>query len=219
MAKVGAQTNLLDMARDENRTTRSAESGFAEEEFRRGVQSYYRGSFNESILEFEKALSYLPGEPLVLEWLGKAYYRAGIEGAALQQWNYALEAGHGGLLLQNRVEIVSDRRVTDSQYGFEQRFTESGAFESKNDKNLIFSQPVSSVSNPDGTIWVAAYGSNEILKFDVNGVAVQRTRGPVNGFDRPTDIIRLKNGNMAVSESAGDRVAILDANGFFIKYV
>ena len=219
LAKAGAQTNLLDVARDENRTTRSAESGFAEEEFRRGVQSYYRGSFNESILEFEKALSYLPGEPLVLEWLGKAYYRSGIEGAALQQWNYAVEAGHGGLLLQNRIEIVSDRRVTDSQYGFAQHFTESGAFESKSDKNMIFSQPISSVSNPDGTIWVAAYGSNEILKFDVNGVAVQRNRGPINGFDRPTDIIRLKNGNLAVAESAGDRVAILDANGFFIKYV
>ena len=120
-----AQTNLQDTASTGN--LRSANSGFAEEEFRRGVQSYYRGSFNESILEFEKALSYLPDEALVLDWLGKAYYRAGIEGAALQQWNYAKEAGYGGLLIQNRIEIVSDRRVTDYDYGFTQRFTESGS--------------------------------------------------------------------------------------------
>ena len=96
-----AQTNLQDTASTGN--LRSANSGFAEEEFRRGVQSYYRGSFNESILEFEKALSYLPGEPLVLDWLGKAYYRAGIEGAALQQWNYAKEAGMEDFLF--RIEL------------------------------------------------------------------------------------------------------------------
>ena len=51
------QVNLKDTVRDENSDTRSASSGFAEEEFRRGVQSYYRGFFNESIMEFEKALS------------------------------------------------------------------------------------------------------------------------------------------------------------------
>ena len=64
-----AQTNLKDTARGENETSRTAASGFAEEEFRRGVQSYYRGQFNESILEFEKALSYHPGESLIIEWL------------------------------------------------------------------------------------------------------------------------------------------------------
>lgn len=211
-----AQTNLQDTASTGN--SRSANSGFAEEEFRRGVQSYYRGSFNESILEFEKALSYLPGEPLVLDWLGKAYYRAGIEGAALQQWNYAKEAGYGGLLIQNRIEIVSDRRVTDYDYGFTQRFTESGSYPNVNGSNIIYSQPVSSLSNHDGSIWVVSYGTNELLQFDVNGTVVRRNRGPINGFDRPMDVIRLKNGNLAVSESAGDRISILSENGSFIKY-
>ncbi len=213
-----SQTNLQDLAKDESKTTRSAASGFAEEEFRRGVQSYYRGSFNESILEFEKVLSYLPGEPLVLDWLGKAYYRAGIEGAALQQWNYAKDSGYGGLLLQNRIEIVGDRRITDFDFGFNQRFTESGSFPSLNGKTLIYNQPISSLSNPDGTIWVTAYGSNEILLFDVNGYVIRRNRGPINGFDRPIDIIRLMSGNILVSENAGDRIAFLDSNGNFIKY-
>ena len=104
--------------REDGKSTRSGNASFAEEEFRRGVQSYYRGAYNESILEFEKALSYLPGEPLVLDWLGKAYYKSGIEGAALQQWNYAKDLGYGGLLLQNRIEIVSDRRITDEDINF-----------------------------------------------------------------------------------------------------
>ena len=41
---------------------RSANAGFAEQEFRRGVYSYYRGNYNDAIMEFEKALSYLPSE-------------------------------------------------------------------------------------------------------------------------------------------------------------
>ena len=48
---------------------RTAASGLAEQEFRRGVQAYYRGAFNDSILEFEKALSYLPSENIILDWL------------------------------------------------------------------------------------------------------------------------------------------------------
>ncbi len=219
LVQVFGQNNLQDLAQDENRTFRSGNLSLAEEEFRRGVQSYYRGSFNESILEFEKALSYLPGEPLVLDWLGKAYYRAGIEGAALQQWNYALDEGYGGLLLQNRIEIVSDRRVTNYDYGFSQRFTESGSFVNTNGDNLIYSQPITSLANPDGSTYVVAYGSNEIVQFDVNGRVIKRNKGPLNGFDRPIDIIRLKNGNLAVSESAGDRIAILSENGNFIKYI
>ena len=102
--------------RDENSITRSANSGFAEEEFRLGVQSYYRGAYNEAIQEFEKALSYLPGENLILDWLGKAYYKAGVEGSALQQWQFASDDGYGGLLLQNRIEIVGDRRITQTEF-------------------------------------------------------------------------------------------------------
>ena len=62
---------------------RTAEEGFAAEEFRRGVQSYYKGAYNEAIVQFEKALSYLPDDNLILEWLGNSYYKSGMEGSAL----------------------------------------------------------------------------------------------------------------------------------------
>ena len=39
------------------------------------------------------------------------------------------------------------------------------------------------------------------------------------GFDRPMDIIRLLDGKLLVSESAGDRLALLNENGKFIKYI
>ncbi|MBP5437117.1 MAG: hypothetical protein J6Y30_03955 [Treponema sp.] len=196
----------------------SSISGWAADEFRRGVQSYYRGAYSEAILEFERALDYLPGENIILDWLGKAYYKAGIEGAALQSWNSAFEAGYGDILLQNRIEIVSDRRITQQDYSFTEHYTEAGNFPKTNGNVLLYSQPVSSLPNADGTIWVVAYGTNELLHYDVNGVIIKRCRGPVNGFDRPMDIIRLNDGNLLVSEFAGDRLSLLDKDGNFIKY-
>ncbi|MBQ6029262.1 MAG: hypothetical protein IJL24_07045 [Treponema sp.] len=145
---------------------RSAEAGFAEEEFRRGVQSYYRGFFNDAIIQFEKALSYLPDEKLILDWLGKSYYRAGMEGTALEQWQFASDSGYGGILLENKIEVVRERRVNASA---EQalRYTETGTFDGNNRVEgsdfQIFSQPISILANSDGTIWVCAYGSNELV--------------------------------------------------------
>ncbi len=195
----------------------SAATGFAFQEFRRGVQAYYRGSFNDAILQFEKALSYLPSENLILDWLGKAYYRSGIEGAALQQWQFASDAGYGGLLLQNQIEIVRERRITDNALDATIRYTEAGSFPGLVGENLIFSQPVSVLPNNDGSFWVLAYGSNELLKIDVNGQVIIRNRGPINGFDRPLDMIRTQDGSIAITEVAGDRLSLFDSKGSFIK--
>ncbi len=194
-----------------------ADRGMAEEEFRLGVLSYYRGSFNEAIIQFEKALSYLPSENLIQDWLGKSYYRSGIESAALQHWNLALQSGYGGLLLQNKIEIIQERRNIDVlSQGFP-RFSESGTFPGNTGETLFFSNPVSLLPLHDGSVWVIAYGSNELLKIDVNGTILERKRGSLTGFDRPMDIIALKNGNLLISEYKGDRLTLLNPDGSYIR--
>jgi DNA-binding beta-propeller fold protein YncE len=198
---------------------RTADEVLAAQEFRRGVQAYYRGAFNESVLQFEKSLSYKPDDNLILDWLGKSYYRSGMEGTALAQWKEASQNGYGGLLLQNRIEIVSERRLTGSSLDSTARYTEAGSFSGKKAGAFVFSGPVSVLPNTDGTIWVVAYGSNELLRIDVNGIILERIPGPLNGFDRPLDIIRLSDGNILISESAGDRLALMNPKGKFIKYI
>ena len=195
----------------------AADRGFADERFRRGVQAYYRGAFNDAVLQFEDALTYTPEDNRILEWLGKAYYRAGMEDAALQEWNYAAQNGYGGQLLQNTIEIVSVRRIFTGDYGNDGRFIESGSFPAIEENVLHYSQPVSILPNKDGSFWVSAYGSNEIIRVNVNGVVVQRSSGPLNGFDRPFDMIRMKNGTIVVSEFAGDRITFVNEDGRFIK--
>lgn len=198
---------------------RNSDEGFASEDFRRGVQSYYRGAFNEAIVQFEKALSYLPNDNLILDWLGKAYYKTGLEGEALANWQQAVTNGYGDLLLTNKIEIVKDRRVTGESESKTQRLSEAGSFQGFYNGNNVFNGPVSVLNNSNGTIWVVSYNTNEILLLNINGVVLNRITGPVNGFDRPADIIRLSSGNLLVSESAGDRLAILTENGNFVKYI
>ena len=219
---VSAQNNVFtsEEARAKSSTgARSANAGFAEEEFRKGVQAYYRGSYNDAILEFEKALSYLPSENVILEWLGNAYYRSGLEGAALAQWQTASDNGWGGLLLKNKIEVVRERRISNNSYDTPIKYTESGSYpgRSADGKLQVFSQPVSILPNNDGSVWIVAYGSNELLRMDVNGLVFERTNGPAAGFDRPMDIIRLAGGNILVSEFAADRLSEFDENGHFVK--
>lgn len=212
--------NLFEDSESDTKFTRSVEAGFAEEEFRRGVQSYYRGMYNDAIIQFEKALSYLPNENLIIDWLGKAYYKSGMEGSALTQWQYAKDQGYGGLLLDNRIEIVRERRVSALETEKESKYSEAGSFSALGeDQKYLFTQPISVLPNSDGTIWVLTYGSNELLLFDVNGTIVKRITGPLVGFDRPVDIIKMQDGNLLLTESAGDRLAILSANGSFIKHI
>ena len=198
---------------------RTGEEGFAAEEFRRGVQAYYKGSFNDAIVQFEKALSYMPNDNLILEWLGKSYYKAGMEGTALSYWQVASDNGYGGLLLDNKIEVVKERRVTGDSSDKLMRLSESGSFEGNVNGNMIFSGPVSILPDYDGSFWVTAYNSNELLKITLNGKVIERITGPLTGFDRPLDIIRLQDGNLLLSESAGDRLALLTDKGKFIKYI
>lgn len=196
---------------------RTSDEGMAAQEFRRGVQSYYRGAYNEAVLQFEKALSYLPNDNLILDWLGKANYKSGLEGLSLSYWNNALENGYGGLLLANKIEIVQNRRATD--VSADAKLSEAGSFSGNYEGNFIFAGPTAILPNSDGTYWVVSTGSNELFLINQNGFISSRVTGPVNGFDRPFDLLRLSGGKILVSESLGDRLALLDKNGHFEKYI
>ena len=195
----------------------SADRGLAYEEFRRGVQSFYRGAFNDSVMIFEKALSYYPGEPLILDWLGKAYYRTGVEGSALQQWQFAQDAGYGGNLLKNRMEVVRERRTIRPGFDESARFVETAQIAPKTEGGYIFRQPVSVAALEDGSFWVVSYGTNELIHFDVNGVVKGKVSGSITGFDRPFDLVRLADGRMLVTEVAADRISLLGTDGNYIR--
>jgi DNA-binding beta-propeller fold protein YncE len=195
----------------------------AREEFRLGVQAYNRYAYNEAILSFERALAYRPGEPLILDWLGRSYYRSGFEDTALRQWQAALQGYPYGtpqnLLLANHIDTIRNRRSLLPVADDSVRYVESGNFPSRNNTVVLYRQPTSILAADDGSVYVVAYGSNEIIRIDVNGGIRQRIRGPINGFDRPYDIVRGEGGKFYVSEYRGGRVSVLNSEGVWQSYI
>ncbi|MDR2516437.1 MAG: NHL repeat-containing protein [Spirochaetaceae bacterium] len=196
---------------------------YAREEFRLGVQSFNRYAFNEAILSFERALSYRPGEALILEWLGRAYYRSGLEEIAIRQWQTAAEAYGAGaplsLILSGKAETVRNRRNAALRTDAAVRYVEAGSFPGRYDGITAFRQPSAVLPLEDGSAWVVAYGSNEIVQIDVNGIIRQRRRGPLNGFDRPYDLARGGDGRLFLSEYRGGRISVLSPAGEWLAYI
>jgi DNA-binding beta-propeller fold protein YncE len=197
----------------------------ARREFRVGVQAYNRYAFNEAIFAFEKSLSYKPAEALSLDWLGRAYYRSGFEDTAINQWQSALASNRSSadeVLLRSRIETVRNRRSLVSFLsadGENFRYVESGRYPGRNGETVYFRQPTAVLPLDDGMLWVVAYGSNEIIKMDVNGIIRARRRGPLNGFDRPYDIARGPDGRLYVSEYRGSRISVLSPDGDWLSYI
>ena len=195
----------------------------AREEFRIGVQAYNRFSYNEAITSFERALSYRPGEPLILDWLGKAYFHSGFDNTAFRAWE-AAAAGYGfssgqGMLISSRLETLRNRRSLLPIADDDVRYVESGRYPNKNDETVLYRQPSSVLAANDGSAWVVAYGSNEIVRIDVNGIIRERLRGPMNGFDRPYDLVRGPDGKFYLSEYRGNRVSVLSPSGEWQFYI
>ena len=123
------------------------------------------------------------------------------------------------MLLSSHIETVRNRRGFIPTEEASVRYVESGRYPSKNDDLVLYRQPTSVLPQEDGSSWVVAYGSNEIVRINVNGLIVQRERGPLNGFDRPYDLVRGLDGRMYLSEYRGGRVSVLDSQGRWQSYI
>jgi len=195
----------------------------AAQEFRIGVQAFNRFAFNEAIHAFERALSFRPGEAIIMDWLGRAYYRSGLESIALQQWRAAVEAygrqTEEAMVLASRIETVSNRRTFLQVANDNVRYVQSGRYPGTLGNHVLYRQPTSVLPLSDGSAWVVAFGSNELVRIGVNGTVRERRRGPIQGFDRPYDLVRGLDGRMYVSEYRGGRVSILCPEGHWQAHI
>jgi DNA-binding beta-propeller fold protein YncE len=187
-------------------------SSGAAEQLRLGVQAYQRGRYAESILLFEKALAYSPGERLLQYWLGRAYYKTGFDETALRFWEPLLAEASCPPFLKAKAELVrASREIAPVRDAY--RFVEVARFEGRKGRETFFQRPSAVLPRPDGTFFVVAHGSNELLAFDSSGVIRQRSRGGVAGYDRPYGAAFLPDGTLFVTEFNGDRVSRIAPDG------
>lgn len=187
---------------------------YAREEKRRGVKAFNSGNFNRAILAFEKGLSYTPENADIQEWLGKSYFRSGFTETALNIWDGIIDAGKGTPKLQNLVNVIAYRKGLGRELYERGRYVISAEIEGVQEEFNLFLRPSSILPMEDGSFYIVAYGSNEVVLFDTNGALRRRLRGGIYGFDHPFDIAETGDGNFFVTEFEGNRITKINPDGY-----
>ncbi|MBN1799242.1 MAG: hypothetical protein JW822_11745 [Spirochaetales bacterium] len=177
----------------------------ADEEFHYGVDAYHFGLYGKALLSFEKALSYEPDNALIKTWLGRTYYRMGFEDTALVIWDELLSAGSGSSLLENQKKVIELRRGLGRELLPEEQFVVHAEIDANLNEYYSFKRPSSIQMRPDGTFYVIAYGSGEIVNFNANSLAVNIKRGGLESYNHPFDLIEAGD-YIFISEFEGNRV-------------
>ncbi len=184
----------------------------AEDQFRWGVRAFHNGFYNKAILAFEKSISIKPESVLPRIWLGRAYYKSGYVNEALKEWREVVSAGGGNELLRIKSDFLAFKNGLGKELLRKGRYVLSNEVISGRGNYYPFKRPTSVTSAPDGSSYLVCFGSNEILKIDVNDKIESILKGGLEGFDHPFDIIRMGR-FLYVSEYEGNRISKYDVSG------
>jgi DNA-binding beta-propeller fold protein YncE len=182
-------------------------------ELRWGVQAFHRGFYNDAWTSFEKATSIQPANTLALTWLGRSQWKAGYEQEALRTWQQVVDSGKGPALVRDWIKVTSLRRGLGRELAGSPTLVVSSELSGILPSGYPFRRPTSVRPRPDGSFWVVAFGSNEILRFDANFKLLDTFKGGFEGFDRPYDILEMADGSLFVSEYGSNRISVCNARG------
>ncbi len=188
----------------------------ADEEFHYGVDAYHFGLYGKALQSLEKALSYQPDNELIKTWLGRTYYRMGFEDTALSIWDELLSAGKGSSLLENQKKVIELRRGLGRELLPEEQYVVHTEIDANLKDYYSFKRPSSIAMRADGTFYVIAYGSGEIVNFNANSLAVNIKRGGLESYNHPFDLIEAGN-YIFISEFEGNRITKCTADFHKVK--
>ena len=186
----------------------------AREDFRWGVIAYNRGNYNDAIRSFERSLALKPDNTDYQEWLGSALFRAGFTGASMEIWENILNSKQDPVL-NNRVEIAGYRQGVGRELEGPGKYVVSGLIEGINSEYTLFKRPSSIYTMADGGFYMAAFGSNEVFYFDINGSLKYRIAGGLEKLSSPYDVFYSDHsGYLYITEFNGHRVFRCDTEGY-----
>ncbi len=177
------------------------------EQLRRGVQAFHRGFYGDALVSLEKAISYKTSNILAQEWLGRTLWKSGYEQEAVKTWSQLVASGSGDELLRDWISVVGLRRGLGREIDNTAKWVVSAELDGSLKGGYSFTRPTSVRARADGTFWVVAFGSNEVLRFDGDFKLLAVVRGGLAGFDHPYDVQEAEDGTLYVSEYGANRVA------------
>jgi sugar lactone lactonase YvrE len=187
------------------------------EQLRYGVQAFHRGFFNDAVISLEKAVSYQPSNSIAQLWLGRAQWRSGYEQEAQRTWQQVVDSGKGSALVRDWIKTLGLRRGLGRELRGSPAYVVSSELDGTMKTGYPFRRPTSVRPRADGSFWLVAFGSNEVLRFDPNFRLLDTFKGGLEGFDRPYDIVETGDGTLFVSEYGANRIAKCSQNGEKLK--
>jgi DNA-binding beta-propeller fold protein YncE len=163
------------------------------DDFRWGLRAFHSGNFEDSILSLEKSLSTKPQDLRTRFWLANALYRAGFEQAALGEWRYLLEEDPSNTAVENTVQVLTYRRGLGEQLEERSQLVVAGVIDGNEKDYYPLQRPSSVWIRRDGSAYVVAFASNEILLLDVNNAVQKVLQGGFRRFDRPFDCLEAED--------------------------
>ena len=186
---------------------------YSEENFRWGVLAYHNGFYNNSILSFEKALSLKPGNIPARTWLGRAFYKSGLEEQALNEWNSVLESENSASILNNWINIITYRRSLNKELRSPPRYVLTSEINANDYSYHPFKRPSAVRTCDDGSFYIVAFGSCEVFKVIANQIITDIFHGKIlEDFDHPFDIIQVKD-ILFISEYNGNNISKYNLSG------
>ncbi len=177
------------------------------EQLRRGVQAFHRGFLSDAIVSLEKAISYQPSNTLAQKWLGRSLWKSGYEQEAIRTWNQLVSSNAGDPLLRDWVSVTELRRGLGRDVDGKAKWVVSAELDGALKGGYAFRRPTSVRSRADGSFWVVAFGSNEVLRFDADFKLLGVVRGGIAGLDHPYDVAEAGDGTLYISEYGANRIA------------
>ncbi len=185
----------------------------SDDQLRFGVLAYHRGYLGDAISYFQKAVGIKPANTLAQIWLGRAQWKSGYEQEAVRTWERLADAGVSAGLLRDWIQRIRLRNGTAREMQKEPVFAVSAQFSGGQAGGYPFMRPTGILPRSDGSFLIAAYGSNEVLKFDANFRLLERFHGGLDGFDRPYDVAEARDGTLYISEFGANRISRCNARG------
>ncbi|HVO37789.1 MAG TPA: hypothetical protein VMV03_02070 [Spirochaetia bacterium] len=158
-------------------------------------------------MSLEKAIGYQPANTRAQTWLARALWKSGYEQEALRTWNQIAASGKGDALLREWIRVIGLRTGLGRELQGNARWVVASELDGSLASGYAFKRPTSVRARPDGTFWVVAFGSNEVLHFDGDFKLLGALRGGLEGFDHPFDVQETDDGTLYVSEYGANRIA------------
>jgi len=191
----------------------------AGQSFRDGVMRFHDGLYAESVLLFQKSLALRAKGNEAIQariFLGRAYFHAGFEDAAVHEWKTVAELGGIGPALNSFLEYLTGRSGLAQSIGEDYEFF-SVQTVSNSSSLAKMRRPSATISLPNGETLLASFGTNAIAVMDANGRLTRTLRGGLTRLSGPFSMALVDGVRLYVTQTLGDQVYEMRSDGSVVK--